>query len=83
MGASAGGALNTRGFSYAVQQNQIPSYQHITHAGTYNEHFFEVGNKAKELLELHTGVGVSNCHLFGLPNRNFFMSLFLKSSKDG
>jgi hypothetical protein len=47
MGVSAGGALNTRGFSYAVQQNQIPSHQHITHAGTYNEHFFEVGNKAK------------------------------------
>lgn len=67
MGASAGGALNTAGFSHAIQNNVLPSHQHITHAGTYNEHFFEVGHKAKELLELHYSVGVSNCHLFGLP----------------
>lgn len=83
MGAAQGGALNTSGFSYAIQQNQLPSYQHITHAGTYNEHFFEVGRKAKELLELHHSVGVSNCDLFGLPKRNFFLSLFLKSNRDG
>lgn len=40
MGASAGGGLNTAGFSHAIQNNVLPSHQHITHAGTYNEHFF-------------------------------------------
>jgi hypothetical protein len=40
MGASAGGALNTTGFSHSIKNNQLPSYQHITHAGTYNEQFF-------------------------------------------
>lgn len=83
MGAAQGGALNTSGFTHAISQKQIPSYQHITHAGTYNEHFFEVGHKAKDLLDLHHSVGVSNCDLFGLPKRNFFLSLFLKSEKDG
>jgi hypothetical protein len=47
MGTSAGGALNTAGFSYAIQNKQIPSHQHITHAGTFNEQFFEVGHKAQ------------------------------------
>jgi hypothetical protein len=26
---------------------------------------------------------VSNCDLYDLPNRNYFISLFLKSSTDG
>lgn len=50
MGAAQGGALNTSGFTEAIRQKRIPSYQHITHAGTYNEHYFEVGHKAKDLL---------------------------------
>jgi len=37
MGAAQGGALNTAGFSAAVSQNKLPNYQHITHAGTYNQ----------------------------------------------
>lgn len=83
MGATQSGALNTSGFTHSIQQGMLPSYQHLTHAGTYNEHFFEVGHKAKDLIDLHTSVGVSNCNLFGLPKRNFFLSLFLKSVKDG
>lgn len=47
MGATAGGALNATGFSHAIDNKMLPSYQHITHAGTYNEHFFNVGHKAK------------------------------------
>jgi hypothetical protein len=43
MGASASGSLNTVGFSHAVKLGHLPAYQHITHSGTYNEHFFEVG----------------------------------------
>ena len=40
MGASQAGALNTSGLTYAVKNNQLPVYTHITHAGTYNEQFF-------------------------------------------
>ena len=50
MGANAAGALNTAGFSESIKQNRLPAYHHITHAGTYNEQFFEVGQKAKDLL---------------------------------
>lgn len=37
MGASQGGALNTAGFSASINQNRLPQYQHITHAGTFNQ----------------------------------------------
>ena len=83
MGAAAGGSLNTSGFDYAVQSGQLPHYQHITHAGTFNEQFFDIGEKSKKLLDLHYGLGVSNCDLYDMPKRNFFLSLFLKSSTDG
>ncbi len=83
MGANASGSLNTAGFTESIKQNRLPSYHHITHSGTYNEHFFEVGHKAKELLELHHCAGVSNCDLYGLGKRNFFLGLFMKSIKDG
>jgi hypothetical protein len=42
-----------------------------------------VGERAKSLLEIHHGLAVSNCDLYDMANRNYFMSLFLKSSTDG
>ena len=83
MGAAAPGALNAQGFSQAISSNQLPEYTHITHSGIFNENFFEVGDKAKSLLEIHHGLAISNCDLYDLPNRNYFLSLFVKSSTDG
>lgn len=83
MGASASGALNAQGFSQAVQSRRLPEYHHITHAGIFNENYFSVGNKAKELLEIHNGSAVSNCDLYDMDGRNYFISLFMKSSTDG
>lgn len=34
-------------------------------------------------MEIHHGLGVSNCDLQDFPLRNYFLSLFVKSSKDG
>jgi hypothetical protein len=48
-----------------------------------NENYFSVGERAKELLEIHNGSAVSNCDLYDMDNRNYFISLFLKSSTDG
>lgn len=66
-----------------MYSNQLPSYHHITHSGIFNENYFDVGNQAKKLLEIHHGLAVSNCDLYDMPNRSYFISLFLKSSTDG
>lgn len=50
MGGNASGALNVSGFSEAIKQKRLPHYEHITFNGIFNENFFEVGNKAKDLL---------------------------------
>jgi hypothetical protein len=83
MGANAAGALNAKGFSQSIEAKQLPDYNHITHSGIFNENYFQVGDRAQRLLEIHHGLGVSNCDLHDLPPRNYFLSLFLKSSTDG
>lgn len=83
MGAASAGSLNTSGFDQAVNSGQLPCHTHITHPGIFNQKFFEIGPKTDQLLDLHLGTGVSNCDLFDMDNRNFFLSMFLKSSKDG
>lgn len=83
MGGNASGALNARGFSEAIQENVLPDYNHITHSGIFNENYFSVGERAKTLLEIHHGLAVSNCDLYDMASRNYFLSLFLKSSTDG
>ena len=77
------GSLNAKGFSSSIDNKVLPHFEHITHAGIYNENFYEVGPKTTKLLDIYYGLGVSNCDLVDLPKRNFFLSLFLKSSKDG
>lgn len=83
MGGSASGAMNISGFSESIKQKRLPHYEHITFNGIFNENFFEVGDRAKDLLEIHHGVGISNCDLTDLPKRNYFLSLFMKSNTDG
>ena len=83
MGGNAAGAMNNAGWSNSIQTGILPPYNHITHPGAINETFFEVGDKAKNLMELHYGLGISNCDLADMPNRNFFISLFNKSNRDG
>jgi hypothetical protein len=34
-------------------------------------------------MEIHHGLGISNCDLYDLPKRNYFLSLFNKSNMDG
>lgn len=34
-------------------------------------------------MEIHHGTAISNLDIYDLPNRNYFISLFLKSSTDG
>jgi hypothetical protein len=50
MGGQASGAMNASGFHYSIEQNILPYFEHITHAGIFNENYFEVGEKAKKLL---------------------------------
>jgi hypothetical protein len=46
MGGATSGALNAQGFTQAINSKQLPDYNHITHSGVFNEHFFEVGDRA-------------------------------------
>jgi hypothetical protein len=50
MGGQASGALNASGFTEAIKQKRLPHYEHITYNGIFNETFFDVGKKAKNLL---------------------------------
>lgn len=52
---SFGGALNRAAFSNVVSNNRLPSFDHITYAGVFNEIYFNVGEKPKDLIELHFG----------------------------
>lgn len=85
MGAQQAGARNTKGFESAVRKGIIPSVNHITYAGAFNEQYFRVGLKSDKDLDL--AIGVSNCNTpidsGFLGTKNQFLSLFLKSSKDG
>lgn len=83
MGGNASGALNARGFSEALSENILPDYNHITHSGIFNENYFSVGKRSENLLDIHHGLAISNCDLYDIPSRNYFLSLFLKSSTDG
>lgn len=83
MGGNMAGALNAQGYTQAIQSKQLPDYHHITHSGIFNENYFQIGDRAKLLLEIHQGLAISNCDLYDLPNRNYFISLFMKSSTDG
>ncbi len=83
MGSFQSGALNASGFTESIKQKRLPHYTHITHNGIFNENYFSVGQKATSLMQLHYGIGVSNCHIAELPKKNYFLSLFLKSSTDG
>jgi len=49
---SFGGALNSAGFSSKILNNQMPNSDHITYPGVFNEIYFNVGEKPKELIEL-------------------------------
>lgn len=42
-----------------------------------------MGDRAESLLEIHHGLGISNCDLYDIAARNYFLSLFMKSSTDG
>jgi hypothetical protein len=83
MGGNASGALNASGFSQSVKSRRLPHYFHITHNGIFNENFFNVGEQTKKILDIHHGLGISNCDLYDLPKRNYFLSLFMKSNTDG
>lgn len=50
MGGQASGALNARGFSESIKQKRLPHHDHLTYNGIFNENFFEVGDRAKDLL---------------------------------
>lgn len=50
MGGQASGAMNISGFSESIKQKRLPHYEHITFNGIFNENFFEVGDRAKDLL---------------------------------
>jgi|JI9StandDraft_2_1071091.scaffolds.fasta_scaffold538051_1 hypothetical protein len=85
MGASQSGALNSKGFSSAIGSGFIPSSDHLTYAGAFNEEYFRVGQKTHKLLDLYHGYSVSHSPLQTNPEdtANRFFGLFLKSSKDG
>ena len=83
MGAASAGPLNTSGFDQSIKEGRLPEYTHITHSGIFNQKFFEIGPKTKDLLDLHIGLGVSNSDLYDMDERNYFVSMFLKSSEDG
>lgn len=83
MGGQASGAMNAQGFSQAIQAQQLPTHTHLTHSGVFNENYFSIGDRATKLLEIHHGQAVSNCDLYDMDSRNYFVSLFMKSSADG
>jgi hypothetical protein len=83
MGGQASGSMNSQGFTKAIESHQLPDYHHLTHSGVINENYFSIGDRTTKLLDIHSGTAVSNCDLYDMDNRNYFISLFLKSSTDG
>ena len=49
------GPLNSKGFSSSLEQGVLPSPDHITYAGVFNEIQFDVGAKTKKVADLHLG----------------------------
>lgn len=78
------GARNTRGFSTALESNQLPPPTHITYEGIFNELKFDVGQKTKDPMDLHLGYAryqFADSHRD--PSINDYLALFLKSERDG
>jgi hypothetical protein len=78
------GARNVRGFSAAVSSGNLPSIDHLTYEGIFNELKFDIGKKTDKLVDIHTEYAR---HYFkeslGNSQISDYLALFLKSSKDG
>lgn len=85
MGGTSAAAMNTKGFESAVRKGVIPSVDHITYPGAFNEQYFRVGVRTDKELDLAIGVSACNTPIDSnyLGTKNQFLSLFLKSCRDG
>lgn len=77
-------SLNTKGFSSQIERGQLPSSDHITYEGVFNELTFEVGQRTNKFMDLHIGFcRAGNSHSTTDKQVHEFLALFLKSKYDG
>jgi hypothetical protein len=77
-------SFNTKGFSSALESNNIPPSSHITYGGCFNELKFSIGQRAVKSLELHLGYARAQNENSVFDNKiNDYLAIFTKGSKDG
>lgn len=78
------GAMNSVGFSSQLDSGILPTADHITYEGVFNELTFKIGPKAKEPLELYLGYARSaNPKSLVDSNPSEYLAIFTKGNKDG
>ena len=78
------GAMNSAGFTSQIDSGQLPSPDHITYEGVFNEVTFSIGPKAELPLDLHIGFcrSQNTKSLIDREPQNF-LALFTKGGNDG
>lgn len=78
------GAMNSAGFTSQLNSGQLPSPDHITYEGVFNELAFSIGPKAEQPLELHIGFcRAQNSASLVDPSPQNYLALFTKGGNDG
>ena len=78
------GAMNSAGFSSQIDSGLLPSPDHITYEGVFNEVTFSIGPKGELSLDLHVGF-CRNQNPSSLVDREpqDYLALFTQGSHDG
>jgi hypothetical protein len=81
-GATSAG--NSVGFKSQLTSGSLPNQDHISYEGVFNELTFKIGPKAKNLLEVHSGI-CRSAYEKSIYDKsiNDYLALFLKCQSDG
>jgi hypothetical protein len=78
------GAMNTAGFTSQLESGTLPSPDHITYEGVFNELTFTIGPKSELPMDLHVGFCRSqNPNSLVDKQPQNYLALFTKGSLDG
>lgn len=84
MGISGSGSLNSSGFSACIANGFLPTYNHLTYQGLFNELRYSVGPKTEKILDLHHGYARMQFVESKFDNAvHDYLALFLKGKADG
>jgi hypothetical protein len=78
------GAGNTAAFSSSISSGYLPSTDHLTYDGLFNEIDFPVGPKTEDVIDIAYGFArVMNPNSLDDSKVNDYLALFLKGNTDG